>query len=332
MDKESAWGGGAAGRARTNRNFLIYWGGSFVADCGAWGYRIASALIIWEFTQSGFWIGALAFVEFAPGFILLPLFGAATDQWGARRIAIFALVITALSSMVLTALAAADQLNTNALLAISLFHGFARFLAEPARSVLFAEILRRDDLVAGLALNSVTSAIARFSGPAFVGLMLGRFGFAAAILVGAVAASVFAAAIFYLRLNNPKLETPLRLTQAGKLFGRVRRVKDDRAIGFFIFVLLIPFFLVIPFNQLLAGLVDNVFDRGPGGLATMISVSTAGGILTSVILIFRNRWSGVTRLFIFAVAILAIGFLALASVQLFGWRSLFYLSSTPPKA
>ena len=256
--------------------------------------------------------------------MVLPLLGAATDRWGARRIVIFALVITALSSMVLAALAAADQLNTNILLAISLFHGFAGFLVGPARSVLFAEILRRDDLVAGLALNSVTLAISRFSGPAFVVMMQARLGFAAAILVSGVAAAVFAAAVYFLRLSNPKLQTPSGLTQAGKLFGRVRRVKDDPAIGFFIFVLLIPFFLVIPYTQLLPGIMDDVFDRGRGGLTTMNLALAAGGTLTSVILIFRNRWRGVTRLFIFAVPTLTIGYLALSLVQLF-WMALIIL-------
>ena len=66
--------------ALSNRSFLIYLAGSTVSLHGLWIYRVALGWFTWQLTGSEFWVGIVAFTQFAPAVIFGPLFGVLADR------------------------------------------------------------------------------------------------------------------------------------------------------------------------------------------------------------------------------------------------------------
>src|SRR3954447_20160379 len=64
-----------------NVSFGIYSLGSAVSLTGMWMERIAVGWLTWQLTESGFWLGVVAFADFFPVILIAPIAGAAADRW-----------------------------------------------------------------------------------------------------------------------------------------------------------------------------------------------------------------------------------------------------------
>jgi len=68
-------------RALRNPNYGIYTAGSSVSLIGTWMQRVAVGWLAWQLTESGAWLGAVAFADLFPTVVVGPLAGAAADRW-----------------------------------------------------------------------------------------------------------------------------------------------------------------------------------------------------------------------------------------------------------
>src|SRR5438874_10744763 len=64
-----------------NANFALYSAGSGISLIGMWMQRIAIGWLTWQLTESGFWLGVIAFADFFPVILVGPIAGAAADRW-----------------------------------------------------------------------------------------------------------------------------------------------------------------------------------------------------------------------------------------------------------
>ena len=67
-----------------NRNYLIYLIGNTISLHGLWIYRVALGWYAWEISGSEFWVGIVAFSQFAPAVVFGPLFGVLADRFDRR--------------------------------------------------------------------------------------------------------------------------------------------------------------------------------------------------------------------------------------------------------
>ena len=71
--------------ALSSRNFLIYLVGSTISLHGLWIYRVALGWFAWQISGSEFWVGVVAFTQFAPAVIFGPVFGVLADRFDRRK-------------------------------------------------------------------------------------------------------------------------------------------------------------------------------------------------------------------------------------------------------
>ena len=69
-----------------NANFGLYSAGSGISLVGMWMQRIAIGWLTWQLTESGFWLGVIAFAEFFPVILIGPFAGAAADRWDRLKV------------------------------------------------------------------------------------------------------------------------------------------------------------------------------------------------------------------------------------------------------
>jgi MFS family permease len=69
-----------------NPNYGIYTLGSGVSLIGTWMQRIAVGWLTWQLTESGTWLGLIAFANLFPTVVIAPFAGVVADRW--RRLTV----------------------------------------------------------------------------------------------------------------------------------------------------------------------------------------------------------------------------------------------------
>lgn len=176
-------------RCRAYRRFTI---GNVLSLLGQWAQRTALAWLMWQMTQSGTWIGALAFVELAPMVLLSPVTGVLADRWPYLRVMRGVQVLLALQALALFVLAQWDgALTPGVLLFVVGLGGAVMAVDNPFRLSLVPTLVSRRWLADALALNSMIFNLARFVGPMIAAALLTRGGAELAFAVNLCAALAF---------------------------------------------------------------------------------------------------------------------------------------------
>jgi MFS family permease len=109
--------------ALSSRNFLIYLIGNTVSLHGLWVYRVALGWFAWQMTGSEFWVGLVAFTQFAPAVVFGPIFGVLADRFDRRRASIIVNVLGTINMLSLGALAWFGHVDIYVLTTQSLIQG-----------------------------------------------------------------------------------------------------------------------------------------------------------------------------------------------------------------
>ena len=102
-----------------NVSFGIYSLGSAVSLTGMWMERIAVGWLTWQLTESGFWLGVVAFADFFPVILIAPFAGAAADRWDRLRVVKISQFVLLLQAVVLFAATASGHVTASWIFAVA---------------------------------------------------------------------------------------------------------------------------------------------------------------------------------------------------------------------
>ena len=280
--------------AFSNRNYAIYIAGGAPSMIGFWMHRVAVGWLAWQLTESGLWLGIIAFADLVPSLLVGPLGGAFADHHSRLRVCIVCQILAMLQAAALWFLTAYDIITIHMLLALTVLLAFIYSFERPARMSLVPSLAREDDIAAAIAAYSVSFNLARFIGPAVAGIVITTMGVATAFLVNVVTFAIFIIAMFCLRLPPQTLAAPAD----GGIFAEVvqgfRYVIVHPAIGPLLLIMTATSVLAGPVFELLPGFADAVFARGPNGLAWLTSAGGVGAVITGIWLAKRGTLTGLT--------------------------------------
>jgi MFS family permease len=313
-----------------NPNFGIYSLGSSVSLTGMWMERIAVGWLTWQLTESGFWLGVVAFADFFPVILIAPFAGAVADRVDRLRVVKLSQAALLVQAGVLWALTASGHITVGLVVALNAVHGIIVAFNQPARLALVPSLVPVADVGPAVAINSVIFNLARFIGPVFAGLAIVWSGVAAAFLINALSYIVFLIALARIRIapGDTLMPAPGRSFMTDLADG-IRYTATHPGIGA-LMVLLIAFGVGgRPLTELLPGLADDVFHAGAGGLSILASATGAGAIFGGVWLGHRAHASDlmtITLASAFITALAAVAavatenlWLALPAVVIFGF-------------
>lgn len=278
---------------RRNTNYGLYSAGSAVSLTGMWMERIAIGWLTWELTESGFWLGVVAFADFAPVVVIAPFAGAVADRWDRLKMVKTSQLILLVQAIVLFAATVSGHINVALIVALTAIHGIVVAFNQPARLALVPSLVPRADLGAAVAVNSVIFNLARFVGPIFAGLAIVWSGVAAAFLANTLSYVVFLFALARIRIVATEDDAAPAKQRSffADIVGGIRYTATHPGIGT-LFVLLIAIGVGgRPLQELLPGFADDVFHAGAGGLSILASAVGAGAILGGVWLAYQAHTS-----------------------------------------
>jgi predicted MFS family arabinose efflux permease len=286
---------GALASAFSNRNFAIYISCNSLSLIGYWMQRIAVMWLTWEISQSEFWVGAVAFAEICPLFIIGPPFGVWADRFDRRTLAMVIQVLMLLQSLVLFAAIRMDALNTGLLFGLTLSEGIIQAAYQPVRLALVPNLVRKKDLVSAAAFTAVTFNVARFVGPAIAGIVFTYSGPDWMVLFNALTYGVLTIAWFAIKFPPSTDEKP----SAGSLLEDIHdgwRYVMARPPLFALFMLLtINALFARPLTYLFSAFAGAVYNAGPETLALLTSSVGVGAIIAGMKLSMEGKTRGLIR-------------------------------------
>ena len=288
----------------SHRNFRVFTAGNAVSLLGTWVQRMAVGYLTWELTKSGVWLGAVAMAEFIPVIVLAPITGVIADRFDRRKIAIFGQFFALLQAIALAVLTLTGHITPILIFLLQLFAGVVQPLIQTARLVLVPMIVPKDRVGNAVAITSLVFNTARILGPALGGVIITSVGVGWSFVLNAVSYAGVITAL--LSLHLPAHGTAIRRGAAwAGMFNDMaagwRYTLKHPLLGWFIPTVGIASTLTWPIGDLMAGIADEMFNRGAGGLATLTAAQGIGAIFGGLLLAQRPTADGLSRLVIGAM-------------------------------
>ncbi|HJW08859.1 MAG TPA: MFS transporter, partial [Holophagaceae bacterium] len=180
---EPAWSPWSPLRSRL---FMAIWIAALASNIGTWIQSVGEKWQMAQLTSSPLLIALIETGTTLPVLTLGLASGAIADILDRRRLLIGTQIFMLLVAGSLSALTFLHHITPAVLLGMSLLIGIGSALSMPAFQAIIPEILPREDLAAGVALNSAGFNVSRAVGPAVGGAIVGLFGAGWAFLLNAL--------------------------------------------------------------------------------------------------------------------------------------------------
>lgn len=267
----------------SERNYRIFYAGSFVSNVGTWMGRVAQDwLVLTELTDhSSQALGIVTGLQFLPFLVLAPWAGAIADRFHRRRILLVTQSLLLLTSLVLAALVLLDVATLWQVYAIALAQGVVTAIDNPARQSFVSEMVPREKLANAVALNSASFNAGRLIGPGVAGLMIAGYGTGWTLLVNV---GTFVFVIVALALLRTADLIPAPLTRGkGAIREGVRYVRNRPDIQVVMLLVFVLGTFGMNFQVTTALMATQEFGKGPTEYGVLGSIMAIGSLTAALL-------------------------------------------------
>lgn len=311
-----------AARAFRHRDFTVFWLGALASNTGSWVQNLAVPYVLYEVTESAFWVGLSTFTQFLPVMLLGPLAGSVADRFDRRRVLLVTQSLMALGSLALWAAWAGGVRSPIAILAIVAVSGIFAGINIPSWQSFVNDLVPREDLLSAVTLNSLQFNAARALGPGIAGILLASLGASWAFFLNGVSFLFVLGALLLVRNRQAARTSALSggfLRQFRRAMAYTRR-QPGILVGIVVAVLVGG--LGNPVFQFTVIFAAEVYEVGPIGLS-LLNVSLGLGAVLAAPLV--SGWNlsraDLVRYGLFAYGLAIVAFAA-APVYLVGLLAL----------
>ncbi len=165
---------------------------------------IAMGLLVYHRTHSKEMLGWIGFAGGIPNTLLMLFGGVIADRTNKKRLVLITQSIFGINALILAILTWTNTIEISHIILLSLVNGVTFALDGPARQSMLYNIVGKDDLSAGIALQSAAFNIARIFGPIIGTQMYGQLGAGTCFFVNALS---FVAVIIAIMVIKADLST-----------------------------------------------------------------------------------------------------------------------------
>lgn len=312
--EEKAQGAGGMFRALSHRNFRLFWTGAFLSNTGTWMQAVAQGLLVYELTDSAFWLGVDGFVATAPGLALTLLAGVFADLVDRRRLLIYTQIVAGLSALTLAVLIATDVVHVWMILVLSFVTGCCFAIAGPSYQAITVDLVEREDIPNAIALNSTQFQFSRVVGPTLAGLALKVFGLAGCFFANALSFVAVIVALMMVRFDAKKMAVPAHSVKDSRavwqdLIEGLRYVRRRHRVFMLIMISGMTSLFGAPYLSMIPVYARDIFQMGPDGNALLMGISGAGAFIGALVLAYLGNfkykgWSVLSGAFGFALCLI----------------------------
>jgi MFS family permease len=335
----SATAHGLSDRFRALRHpaFRIYWSGQLVSLIGTWMQSVAQGWLMHRLTSSAFMLGLLSFVQFLPVLLLSLWAGVVVDRVDRRRLIQVTQTAFLVQATALATLTTTGHVQPWMILGLAFAFGVFNAFDLPSRQSFVVDLVGKEDLSNGIALNSAAFNTARIVGPAAAGVLVATLGEQGCFWINALSYVAVLASLARLRLP-PRAPAPGPARAWAFLREGVAYAWSTAPLRNLLVLLGFCAGLGFQYMVLLPVYARDILGAGAGTYGLLVSAFGVGSLASAVLMTRRlDRWA-LRRQLLLGLTASGIGMgvfawsralpLSLAMGLLSGFGLILYVAST----
>ena len=284
------------------KNFSSLWAGAFLSSMGFWVQAVGQSWQVLQLTNSALLLGLVTFAATLPNVVFSPFGGVVADRFDRRHLLICTQTIYMTTATLLGILTTLHIIAVWQIFLMALINGTFNSAGQPAWQAFIGDLVRREQLKQGIALNSVQFNLSRVIGPALGGISIGLFGIAGSYYLNALS---YVAVLIPLILMRPdhkqhafKQQSMWRSLREGLAY-----VKRRSTLQIILLLQFIIAFLVFPYATLLPVFARDIFHIGAPGLGLLNAASGMGALTGAILLMLFSQRLERGRPFLLALGV-----------------------------
>ena len=270
-----------------HRDFAYFWVAALVSNSAQWMQQLAVPFLVFDITDSNTWVGATAFAQLVPAFVINPAAGVIADRVNRRLVLIVTLVAQGIVSAAFATLWAIDGLTPWGIIILSAAQGITSGFQIATWQSFVPLLVPPEKLLTAVRLNSTQFTAARALGPLAGAGLLAFIGIGSVFVINS---ATFFVLIAVVATVSPRIAQPLSQGQSPVAVFKegLRYVRARRPLVLAIMVGFCISFFGQSLVQIAAGLAKGSYGVGETGLAGFITAVGVGSIIASGFLIARG--------------------------------------------
>jgi MFS family permease len=271
-------------------HFRLYFIGQLISVSGTWMQTVAQGWLVFHLTQSELWLGVVACAAGLPALILSPFAGVLVDRFPRRNILILSQTVQMVLAFILALLTFANTVQVWHIVLLAFLLGVTNAIDAPARQAIIVDLVGKEDLPSGIALNAIMFNGSRIFGPVAAGLALTQVGPGWCFALNGASFLAVILMLFVIPAKpvptNIQHVSPITRLREGLAFSRAHAT-----IGPLLLLAAISSVFLTNVSTLLPAFADVVLHSPADGYAALTTAQGVGAVLAALL----TAWAG-TRL------------------------------------
>jgi MFS family permease len=269
--------------ALKHRNYRLWFAGQLTSLVGTWMQNVAQAWLVYQLTGSPLYLGIVSFAPAIPSLALTLWAGVIVDRMPKRNLLVTTQTVLMLSAFTLAADYFLGWIQPWHVVILALVNGTAQALDAPTRQAVVVDMVGREDLMNGIALNSAMFNSARILGPSLAGIVLALVGPGWCFFLNGVSFLAVIAGLLMMQFPAfvPKLRTGSPIVQLREGLSYIRHHETIRSL---ITLVAVANLFAMGYSALMPAFAQDVLHAGELGLGMMLTAVGAGALAGALLL------------------------------------------------
>lgn len=264
--------------ALRSRNFRLFWFAQIISTIGTSLQVISEGYLIYDITDSTFWLGAVGFISLLPVLPISLAGGVLIDRVPRRKLIMITQFGLFLQAMAFALLALTGRIELWNVLLLYFCFGALMAIDHPARRAFLVDIVERADLANAVALNATVFNVSSLIGFAAGGILIATIGVGGTMFINALTYLAPIAALAAMRLTDIVQDNKETSFSTALSEGFVTLLKQPAILGV-IAIMAVVGGLAYPVFGLMPAYAEEVMQVGAVGLGILLAAGALGSIL-----------------------------------------------------
>jgi MFS family permease len=269
---------GTIAPALRSRNFRLFWLAQIISTAGTSLQVVAEGWLIYQLTQSTFWLGMVGFIALLPVVPISLLGGILIDRLPRRKLIMATQAGLMAQAAVFGLLALSGQIRLWHIILLYFVFGSLLAVDHPARRAFVVDLVERNALANAVALNATLFNVSSLIGFVASGLLIAAIGAGSAMLLNSVTYLFPITALALMRVPDIGQDTRRASLGVAVSEGIVTLWKQPAMLGV-ISLMAVVGGLAWPVYGMMPAFAQDVLHTGAVGLGVLLGAGALGSVL-----------------------------------------------------
>ncbi len=271
--------------------FRLYFIGQTISISGTWMQTVAQGWLVFQLTHSELWLGLVACAAGLPSLLLSPLGGVIIERVPRRTLLLITQSVQMILAFILAYLTFTNTIAVWHIMLLAFLLGVSNALDAPTRQAIVVDLVGREHLASGIAMNSMIFNISRVIGPVVAGIVLTKIGPSWCFLLNGLSFVAVIYMLWIIRIDNApggtKSLAPLMQLKEGLQYARTHHT-----IAPLLLLAVAAALFTNNVSTLLPAFADTVLHSPADAYSAITIAIGAGAVISSLVLGFVGRRFG----------------------------------------